>query len=71
MVPPDFVSRVSNLPLVNTALRAYEQGKASSRVVKVCASAIVMWFGTIEIRRIAVWSGDDGVLGEEYLSSCH
>ncbi|KIM59728.1 hypothetical protein SCLCIDRAFT_125654 [Scleroderma citrinum Foug A] len=31
---PDFVSRVSNLPLVNTALRAYEQGKASSRVVK-------------------------------------
>ncbi|KAI6014026.1 transcription factor Opi1-domain-containing protein [Pisolithus microcarpus] len=33
-VSPDFVSRVSNLPLVNTALRAYEQGKASSRVVK-------------------------------------
>lgn len=30
-----FVSRVSHLPLVNTALRAYEQGKASSRVVKV------------------------------------
>lgn len=33
-VSPDFVSRVSNLPIVNTALRAYEQGKASSRVVK-------------------------------------
>lgn len=32
---PDFVSRVSHLPLVNTALRAYEHGKASSRVVKV------------------------------------
>jgi len=31
---PDFVSRVSHLPLVGTALRAYEQGKASSRVVK-------------------------------------
>ncbi|KAH9939158.1 Opi1-domain-containing protein [Amylocystis lapponica] len=30
----DFVSRMSNLPLVNTALRAYEHGKASSRVVK-------------------------------------
>lgn len=29
------LSRVSNLPLVNTALRAYEQSKASSRVVKV------------------------------------
>ncbi|KAL4078876.1 transcription factor Opi1-domain-containing protein [Scleroderma yunnanense] len=34
LVTPDFVSRVTNLPLVNTALRAYEQGKASSRVVK-------------------------------------
>ncbi|KAH9933440.1 transcription factor Opi1-domain-containing protein [Fomitopsis serialis] len=30
----DFVSRMSSLPIVNTALRAYEQGKASSRVVK-------------------------------------
>ncbi|KAL6306221.1 transcription factor Opi1-domain-containing protein [Sparassis latifolia] len=30
----DFVSRVSSIPLVNSALRAYEQGKASSRVVK-------------------------------------
>ncbi|KAH7885702.1 transcription factor Opi1-domain-containing protein [Phlebopus sp. FC_14] len=34
MTSPDFVSRVSNLPLVGSALRAYEQGKASSRVVK-------------------------------------
>ena len=32
----DFVSRVSTIPLVNSALRAYEQSKASSRVVKVC-----------------------------------
>ncbi|EPQ56708.1 Opi1-domain-containing protein [Gloeophyllum trabeum ATCC 11539] len=31
---PDFVSRVSRLPIVNTALSAYEQSKASSRVVK-------------------------------------
>ncbi|EGN95202.1 hypothetical protein SERLA73DRAFT_77210 [Serpula lacrymans var. lacrymans S7.3] len=31
---PDFVSRVSHFPIVNTALRAYEHGKASSRVVK-------------------------------------
>ncbi|KAI0339364.1 Opi1-domain-containing protein [Trametopsis cervina] len=31
---PDFVSRMSTFPIVNTALRAYEQGKASSRVVK-------------------------------------
>ncbi|KIJ12060.1 hypothetical protein PAXINDRAFT_171452 [Paxillus involutus ATCC 200175] len=31
---PDFVSRMTNLPLVGSALRAYEQGKASSRVMK-------------------------------------
>lgn len=36
----DFVSRMSSLPIVNTALRAYEQGKASSRVVKVC---VLQW----------------------------
>ncbi|KAF9785226.1 transcription factor Opi1-domain-containing protein, partial [Thelephora terrestris] len=30
----DFVARVSTIPLVNTALRAYEHTKASSRVVK-------------------------------------
>ena len=30
-----FVTRVSGLPIVTTALRAYEQSKASSRVVKV------------------------------------
>ncbi|OBZ66395.1 hypothetical protein A0H81_13567 [Grifola frondosa] len=29
-----FVSRVSNIPIVNSALRAYEHSKASSRVVK-------------------------------------
>ena len=31
----DFVARVSTIPLVNTALRAYEHTKASSKVVKV------------------------------------
>ncbi|KAF9820814.1 hypothetical protein IEO21_01041 [Rhodonia placenta] len=30
----DFVSRMSTFPIVNSALRVYEQGKASSRVVK-------------------------------------
>ncbi|OCH86942.1 Opi1-domain-containing protein [Obba rivulosa] len=30
----DFVSRVSNIPIVNSAIRVYEQSKASSRVVK-------------------------------------
>ena len=32
---PDFVHRVSQLPIVTSALRVYSQGKASSRVVKV------------------------------------
>ncbi|EIW78804.1 Opi1-domain-containing protein [Coniophora puteana RWD-64-598 SS2] len=31
---PDFVSRVSHFPIVNTALKAYENTKASSRMVK-------------------------------------
>ncbi|TFK66239.1 Opi1-domain-containing protein [Pluteus cervinus] len=31
---PDFVSRVTHIPLVNSVLHVYEQGKASSRVVK-------------------------------------
>ncbi|KAI0796126.1 transcription factor Opi1-domain-containing protein [Abortiporus biennis] len=31
---PDFVKRVSHFPIVNTALRAYEHTKQSSRVVK-------------------------------------
>ncbi|KIJ65287.1 hypothetical protein HYDPIDRAFT_28003 [Hydnomerulius pinastri MD-312] len=34
LTSPDFVSRVSSLPLVGSALRVYEHGKASSRVVK-------------------------------------
>ena len=34
------LSRVSNLPLVSGALRAYEQSKASSRVVKVRLSRL-------------------------------
>ena len=34
------LSRVQSIPLVNSALRAYEQSKASSRVVKVCPPSI-------------------------------
>lgn len=36
-----FVSRVSTLPLVNTAIRVYEHGKNSSRVVKVRTTALL------------------------------
>ncbi|KAF7430633.1 hypothetical protein PC9H_006342 [Pleurotus ostreatus] len=35
-----FVSRVSTLPLVNTAIRVYEHGKNSSRVVKYGAEMV-------------------------------
>jgi hypothetical protein len=31
----DLFARVSTIPVVGTAIRAYEQSKASSRVVKV------------------------------------
>ncbi|KAJ3491403.1 hypothetical protein NLJ89_g11343 [Agrocybe chaxingu] len=37
---PAFVSRMSHLPLVGSALRVYEQGKASSRVVKYGAEMV-------------------------------
>lgn len=37
---PAFVTRMSHFPLVGSALRAYEQGKASSRVVKYGAEIV-------------------------------
>ncbi|KAF9517785.1 hypothetical protein BS47DRAFT_1389502 [Hydnum rufescens UP504] len=40
-----FVSRMSNFPLVTSAIRVYEQGKASSRVVKFGAE---MMEGTVK-----------------------
>ena len=78
------LSRVSNLPLVNTALRAYEQSKASSRVVKVrrCLGRFSAVGGRSvrmgERRLIVVFSalshssavrcGDDGVVDEVHLA---
>ncbi|GJE90356.1 Opi1-domain-containing protein [Phanerochaete sordida] len=59
---PDFVSRVSTLPLVNTALRAYEQGKASSRVVKYGAEMMESSVKTISrpvIERLPVGQLDE------------
>ncbi|KIP03570.1 hypothetical protein PHLGIDRAFT_130057 [Phlebiopsis gigantea 11061_1 CR5-6] len=43
----DFVSRVSTIPLVNSALNFYEQGKASSRVVKYGAEMMESSMKTI------------------------
>lgn len=37
MIPAaPFISRMSSLPLVNSALKAYENGKQNSKVMKVC-----------------------------------
>ncbi|KAG7443384.1 Opi1-domain-containing protein [Guyanagaster necrorhizus] len=44
---PEFVKRMSHLPLVNSALRVYEQGKASSRVVKYGAEMMESGVKTI------------------------
>ena len=66
----DFVARVSTFPVVSSALRAYEQSKASSRVVKVrcrfsCAISKRRLIGYL-VRR-----GDDGIFREEYITTCH
>ncbi|GAW03020.1 Opi1-domain-containing protein [Lentinula edodes] len=44
---PDFVSRMAHIPIVNGALRIYEQGKASSRVVKYGAEIMESGVKTI------------------------
>ncbi|ORX80293.1 transcription factor Opi1 [Basidiobolus meristosporus CBS 931.73] len=41
IAPPDhFISRVSSIPIVNSALRFYEQSKANSKVVKYSAETV-------------------------------
>lgn len=65
----DFVSRVSGLPIVNTALRAYEHSKASSRVVKVSSytsSPSVMRQSLPLVRR-----RDDGVVRKDHFKASH
>lgn len=46
----DFVSRVSRLPVVNTALKAYEHSKERSRVVKVRSLVLAIYCGKPECR---------------------
>ncbi|KAI0917922.1 hypothetical protein AcV5_002733 [Taiwanofungus camphoratus] len=58
----DFVSRVTNFPIVHTAIRAYEQGKASSRVVKYGAEMMESSVKTISrpvIERLPVGQLDE------------
>lgn len=38
--PQHFMSRVSSLPLVNSAIKVYEQGKASNRVLNYGAGLV-------------------------------
>jgi hypothetical protein len=58
----DFVGRLSNMPVVGTALRAYEQSKASSRVVKYGAEMMESSMKSISrpvIDRLPVTSLDE------------
>ncbi|KIK67649.1 hypothetical protein GYMLUDRAFT_237871 [Collybiopsis luxurians FD-317 M1] len=58
----DFVARVAHIPLVNGALRMYEQGKASSRVVKYGAEIMESGVKTISrpvIERLPTGQLDD------------
>lgn len=38
-----FMSRMSSLPLVNSALKAYESGKQNSKVMKVTLFFVTLW----------------------------
>jgi hypothetical protein len=70
----DFVGRISNIPVVSTALRAYEQSKASSRVVKVRPLHPLLSPNTTEksdCTRDLVWRRDDGVFHEEHIAARH
>jgi hypothetical protein len=70
----DFVGRLSTFPVVSTALRAYEQSKASSRVVKVRIYTSLLSPNTTEKERFIrdlVWRRDDGVFHEEHIAARH
>ena len=71
----DFVGRLSNFPVVSTAIRAYEQSKASSRVVKVRLYPICSLRTSLKkcgfTRDLLVWRRDDGVFHEEHIAARH
>lgn len=70
----DFVGRLSTFPVVSTAIRAYEQSKASSRVVKVRSLPHLLSPNTTEksdCTRDLVWRRDDGVFHEEHITARH
>lgn len=69
----DFVGRLSTIPVVSTAIRAYEQSKASSRVVKVRLSFSPPSAPTekSDFTCDLVWRRDDGVFHEEHITARH
>ena len=71
----DFVGRLSTFPVVSTAIRAYEQSKASSRVVKVRLCPICSLRTSLKkcdfTRDLLVWRRDDGVIHEEHIAARH
>jgi len=67
----DFVSRVSLFPLVGTALRAYEQGKASSRVVKVYLSFCRGKRHADNDTWSIVWGADGGIWRQNDFETCY
>jgi hypothetical protein len=68
-------ARVSTIPGVSTALRAYEQSKASSRVVKVTLPIFplngVQKCDSNMLSLSLVRGGDDGVFREEHIAARH
>ena len=52
---PAFVSHMSTFPLVGSALRVYEQGKASSRVVKSILLILILRLHVTLFPLITMW----------------
>jgi hypothetical protein len=67
---PAFVERMSHIPFVNSALRVYEQGKASSRMVKVCLlpSPPIISISALK-KNWLVWCWNGGIECDNYIKT--
>jgi hypothetical protein len=63
----DFVHRVSHLPILSSALRAYEHGKASSKVVKVRTHHIASHLSLPHT--YSVWRRNHGIISNVNIPS--
>ena len=68
---PAFVERMSHIPFVNSALRVYEQGKASSRMVKVCRRPFSPPLTHTLKQQSIVWRSNHGIECENYIKTSH